>query len=99
VKCDEQRPACGVCLSFTTLAKRTLEANKVIAMPTFGLYLVSGPQNSVTYRANAGQFSDYNPRISFRDDTPRVVERMQEVSTVGSTVWDRKHAVEMQSEL
>ena len=32
--------------------------------------------------------SDYNPRLSFRDDTPRVVERMREVSTAGSTVWD-----------
>ncbi|KAI9890047.1 MAG: hypothetical protein M1814_004563 [Vezdaea aestivalis] len=31
---------------------------------------------------------DYNPRLSFRDDTPRIIERMQEVSIDGSVVWD-----------
>ena len=35
-----------------------------------------------------GHDCDYNPRLSFRDDTPRVVERMQEVSIVGSSIWD-----------
>ncbi|KAG0650954.1 hypothetical protein D0Z07_2692 [Hyphodiscus hymeniophilus] len=35
-----------------------------------------------------GHECDYNPRLSFRDDTPRVMERMnEEVSTIGS-VWD-----------
>jgi hypothetical protein len=40
--------------------------------------------------ANSTYFSDYNPRVLFKDDTPRVVERMQEVSTTGNSVWDRK---------
>ncbi|KAK6528870.1 hypothetical protein TWF694_004101 [Orbilia ellipsospora] len=31
---------------------------------------------------------DYNPRLSFRDDTPRIVERMPEVSIKGSRSWD-----------
>ncbi|RMD44320.1 hypothetical protein DV735_g871, partial [Chaetothyriales sp. CBS 134920] len=31
---------------------------------------------------------DDHPRLSFRDDTPRVVERMQEVSVVGGSIWD-----------
>jgi hypothetical protein len=35
-----------------------------------------------------GHHCDYSPRLSFRDDTPRVVERMQEVSIVGSSIWD-----------
>lgn len=35
-----------------------------------------------------GHNCDYIPRLSFRDDTPRVVERMQEVSIVGSSIWD-----------
>ncbi|KAE8452215.1 hypothetical protein EG329_001682 [Mollisiaceae sp. DMI_Dod_QoI] len=35
-----------------------------------------------------GHECDYNPRLSFRDDTPRIVERMQEGSTLGSYVWD-----------
>jgi hypothetical protein len=35
-----------------------------------------------------GHVCDYNPRLSFRDDTPRVVERMQEVTTVGNSIWD-----------
>ncbi|ERF75071.1 hypothetical protein EPUS_04853 [Endocarpon pusillum Z07020] len=35
-----------------------------------------------------GHTCDYSPRLSFRDDTPRVVERMQDVSTLGSSVWD-----------
>jgi Fungal Zn(2)-Cys(6) binuclear cluster domain len=35
-----------------------------------------------------GHNCDYSPRLSFRDDTPRVVERMQEVSIVGSSIWD-----------
>jgi hypothetical protein len=33
--------------------------------------------------------SDYNPRLAFKDDTSRIVERMQEVSKTGSIVWDR----------
>ena len=36
-----------------------------------------------------GHTCDYSPRLSFRDDTPRVVERMQDISTSGNTVWDR----------
>ena len=35
-----------------------------------------------------GHVCDYSPRLSFRDDTPRVVERMAEVSIVGSSIWD-----------
>ena len=35
-----------------------------------------------------GHNCDYSPRLSFRDDTPRVVERMQEVSAIGSSIWD-----------
>lgn len=35
-----------------------------------------------------GHVCDYSPRLSFRDDTQRVVERMQEVSIVGSSIWD-----------
>lgn len=35
-----------------------------------------------------GHVCDYNPRLSFRDDTPRVVERMQDVTGPGSFVWD-----------
>ncbi|KAH9218950.1 fungal-specific transcription factor domain-containing protein [Leptodontidium sp. 2 PMI_412] len=31
---------------------------------------------------------DYNPRVSFKDDTPRILERTQQVSTTGSHVWD-----------
>ncbi|KUJ22518.1 uncharacterized protein LY89DRAFT_728652 [Mollisia scopiformis] len=34
-----------------------------------------------------GHECDYNPRLSFRDDTPRIVERMQDVSVIGNTVW------------
>jgi hypothetical protein len=39
---------------------------------------------------DSGFCSDYNPRVLFKDDTPRVVERMQEVSTTGNSVWDRE---------
>ncbi|PGH10810.1 hypothetical protein AJ80_07361 [Polytolypa hystricis UAMH7299] len=38
--------------------------------------------------ARLGHECDYSPRLSFRDDTARVVERMQEVSIAGSAVWD-----------
>jgi len=38
-----------------------------------------------------GHTCDYNPRLSFRDDTSRVVERMQDVTTAGSFIWDRKY--------
>ncbi|OAG42177.1 hypothetical protein AYO21_03631 [Fonsecaea monophora] len=31
---------------------------------------------------------DFNPRISFRNDTSRVLERMQDVSITASPVWD-----------
>ena len=41
--------------------------------------------------ARLGHTCDYNPRLSFRDDTPRVVERMQDVSTLGNSIWDRKY--------
>ena len=32
--------------------------------------------------------SDYNPRLTFKDDTSRIIDRMQEVSRTGSVVWD-----------
>lgn len=38
-----------------------------------------------------GHACDYSPRLSFRDDTPRVVERMQDVSTIGNSIWDREY--------
>jgi hypothetical protein len=34
--------------------------------------------------------SDYNPRLVFKDDTPRILERLQNINTVGNTIWDRK---------
>jgi hypothetical protein len=37
-----------------------------------------------------GHSCDYSPRLAFRDDTPRILERMQEVTIVTSSVWDRK---------
>ncbi|KAF5015100.1 hypothetical protein F66182_13682, partial [Fusarium sp. NRRL 66182] len=40
--------------------------------------------------ARLGHRCDYSPRLTFRDDTSRVVERMTEVSTTGNTVWDSK---------
>lgn len=39
-----------------------------------------------------GHNCDYSPRLSFRDDTPRVVERMQDVTIVASSVWDCKYS-------
>lgn len=39
-----------------------------------------------------GHNCDYSPRLSFRDDTPRVVERMQDVTVVSSSIWDRTYA-------
>lgn len=38
-----------------------------------------------------GHNCDYNPRLSFRDDTPRVVERMQDVTTIEKSIWDRQY--------
>lgn len=35
-----------------------------------------------------GHACDYHPRLSFRDDTSRVKERMPEVAVAGSIVWD-----------
>lgn len=35
-----------------------------------------------------GHHCDYSPRLAFRDDTPRVLERMQDVTIVASSVWD-----------
>ncbi|KIV95341.1 hypothetical protein, variant 1 [Exophiala mesophila] len=35
-----------------------------------------------------GHNCDYSPRLAFRDDTPRVLERMQEVTIVTSSIWD-----------
>lgn len=37
-----------------------------------------------------GHTCDYSPRLSFRDDTTRVVERMEGVTVAGSSVWDRQ---------
>ncbi|KAH7364485.1 fungal-specific transcription factor domain-containing protein [Rhexocercosporidium sp. MPI-PUGE-AT-0058] len=38
--------------------------------------------------ARLGYTCDYNPRVAFKDDTPRILERTQQVSTTGSHVWD-----------
>ncbi|KAF8866465.1 hypothetical protein BDZ45DRAFT_273651 [Acephala macrosclerotiorum] len=35
-----------------------------------------------------GHECDYNPRLSFRNDTARIVERVQVVSIVGRSVWN-----------
>lgn len=37
-----------------------------------------------------GHRCDYNPRLSFKDDTPRVVEKMQHLTGQAKGVWDRK---------
>ena len=36
-----------------------------------------------------GHPCDYNPRLSFKDDTPRVIEKMAGVVGSGGPVWDR----------
>ncbi|KAL8755146.1 MAG: hypothetical protein Q9199_003850 [Rusavskia elegans] len=36
-----------------------------------------------------GHRCDYNPRLSFKDDTPRVVEKMQHLTGQSQGVWDR----------
>ncbi|OKL64333.1 hypothetical protein UA08_00025 [Talaromyces atroroseus] len=40
--------------------------------------------------ARLGHRCDYSPRLTFRDDTSRVVDRMSEVSVTGNAVWDSK---------
>ncbi|KAL5333749.1 hypothetical protein BJX70DRAFT_391932 [Aspergillus crustosus] len=40
--------------------------------------------------ARLGHICDYQPRLCFRDDTRRVMERMPDVKTKGNTVWDPK---------
>ncbi|KAL9608508.1 MAG: hypothetical protein Q9167_006673 [Letrouitia subvulpina] len=35
-----------------------------------------------------GHRCDYNPRLSFKDDTPRVVEKMQQLTGQSNSVWD-----------
>jgi Fungal Zn(2)-Cys(6) binuclear cluster domain len=40
--------------------------------------------------ARLGHRCDYSPRLTFRDDTSRVVDRMTEVSVAGNAVWDCK---------
>ncbi|KAL4881505.1 hypothetical protein BJY04DRAFT_189130 [Aspergillus karnatakaensis] len=38
--------------------------------------------------ARLGHVCDYQPRLCFRDDTRRVMERMPDVKTKGNSVWD-----------
>ncbi|KAL4961450.1 Zn(II)2Cys6 transcription factor [Aspergillus stella-maris] len=38
--------------------------------------------------ARLGHVCDYRPRLCFRDDTRRVMERMPDVKTKGNAVWD-----------
>ncbi|KAL4930606.1 uncharacterized protein BDV17DRAFT_280586 [Aspergillus undulatus] len=40
--------------------------------------------------ARLGHVCDYQPRLCFRDDTRRVMERMPDVKTKGNAVWDRE---------
>ncbi|EPS42677.1 hypothetical protein H072_3308 [Dactylellina haptotyla CBS 200.50] len=40
---------------------------------------------------------DYHPRLSFRDDTRRIVERMPEVLVMGSIPWDPKARIRRNS--
>ncbi|KAL4783487.1 hypothetical protein BJX76DRAFT_255362 [Aspergillus varians] len=40
--------------------------------------------------ARLGHVCDYQPRLCFRDDTRRVIERMPDVKTKGNFVWDPK---------
>lgn len=40
-----------------------------------------------------GHTCDYNPRLSFKDDTPRVIEKMSGGPGLGGPVWDRTFPV------
>ncbi|OJJ47443.1 hypothetical protein ASPZODRAFT_14899 [Penicilliopsis zonata CBS 506.65] len=40
--------------------------------------------------ARLGHVCDYRPRLAFRDDTRRIMERMADISTKGNVVWDVK---------
>jgi len=53
-------------------------------------FLVFRASHSSIASLLANIISDYHPRLAFRDDTPRVIEKMQEVETVGNFIWDRK---------
>ncbi|KAI9373323.1 hypothetical protein BJX61DRAFT_388312 [Aspergillus egyptiacus] len=44
--------------------------------------------------ARLGHICDYQPRLCFRDDTRRVMERMPDVRTKGNAVWDPKPPLE-----
>ncbi|KAL3470663.1 hypothetical protein BJX99DRAFT_251014 [Aspergillus californicus] len=44
--------------------------------------------------ARLGHVCDYQPRLCFRDDTRRVMERMPDVKTKGNAVWDPKIPVQ-----
>ena len=35
-----------------------------------------------------GHNCDYSPRLAFRDDTPRILEQMQEGITITGSIWD-----------
>lgn len=87
VKCDEQRPECGVRLR-DSLSKSRFRANGHLGMSSTWTYLV--PMSFFNPHSNPANdlASDYNPRLSFRDDTPRTVERMREAFVVGPSVFD-----------
>lgn len=39
--------------------------------------------------------SDYGPRLAFRDDTMRVMERMREISATESHIWNRMSIIRL----
>ncbi|KAL8635945.1 MAG: hypothetical protein Q9228_006609 [Teloschistes exilis] len=45
---------------------------------------VAGPCTRLGHRC------DYNPRLSFKDDTPRIVEKMQHLTGQAKGVWERQ---------
>ena len=75
-RCDEARPECTVrqtCPNFFGGEYIELRCLTISVQPCSRL----------------GHPCDYNPRLSFKDDTPRVIEKMAGVVGSGWPVWDR----------
>ena len=75
VRCDEARPEC------------TVSAIDAHAMHSYRIKM-----NEITHIfqpcARLGHTCDYNPRLGFKDDTPRIMGKVSGASRPDGPVWD-----------
>ncbi|KAA8652261.1 fungal specific transcription factor domain-containing protein [Aspergillus tanneri] len=79
----------GLNLPVATRTKTTRSRVRFPPRSRTGCWYVFLPQDAAIQCTRLGHTCDYRPRLCFRDDTRRIMERMSDVIITGNMIWDR----------